>query len=64
MCTCFVCLYVCLSVDLEVFCINFKVFDSTMFCGVYVLSCSHFSGEIHLFTMNLVSTGTTVCDMF
>ena len=37
-CTRVVCLYVCLSVDLEVFCINFKVFDSTMFCDVCVLS--------------------------
>ena len=62
-CTCVVCLYVCLSVDLEFFCINFKVFDSTMFCDVCVLLGSHFPGGIYLFSPNLISIGTVVSDI-
>ena len=58
------CLSLCLSVDLQVFCINFKVFDSTMFCSVCVLLGSHFPGKIYLFSPNLISTGTAVCDIF
>ena len=35
-----------------------------MFCSVCVLLGSHFSGKIYLFSPNLISTGTAVCDVF